>query len=440
MRYRTSPSWKLLFVLLFTAGLHAQEIAGTWQGTVDTGQKLRVVVQIEKAAGGGLKGSVYSIDQTPHAEPLTKITFTDTRLAFSVDAYHASYEGTLSADGKTITGTMTQGAPKPLVFERATGVNAWTIPASPHTEQMIAVDKSGGDKEVKLEVLDYGGTGRPLVLLTGFGNDAHVFDQFAPKLSATYHVYGITRRGFGKSSKPEFVTANYSAARLGDDVLAVIDTLHLVRPILAGHSIAGEELSYIGSEHADKVAGLIYLDAGYPYAIYDPENGNFLVDAIDLREQLSHVLPGSTPPEDVKKTLDGLIATLKLVEKEVAEQRAGMEDLPSPPGPRQPAPPVTVAVMTGQQRFTRINAPALFLYASPHDFGSAMKDNPKARAAMEASDKRNVERQVAAVKRQVPEAHVVVFPNANHYLFRSNEADVLREMNSFIATLPAASN
>jgi pimeloyl-ACP methyl ester carboxylesterase len=45
-------------------------------------------------------------------------------------------------------------------------------------------------------------------------------------------------------------------------VLAVCDSLKLNRPVLIGHSIAGEELSSIGSRHPEKVAGLIYLDAG----------------------------------------------------------------------------------------------------------------------------------------------------------------------------------
>jgi pimeloyl-ACP methyl ester carboxylesterase len=60
---------------------------------------------------------------------------------------------------------------------------------------MVSVEKG-----VSLEVLDWGGTGRPLVLLTGLGDTAHVFDEFAPKLTASYHVYGITRRGRGASS------------------------------------------------------------------------------------------------------------------------------------------------------------------------------------------------------------------------------------------------
>lgn len=433
---RSVPIWLATGVLVLSNMAYGQQISGTWQGTVDTGQKLRIIAEIDKAADGTLSGKVYNIDQTPHPAPITKIAFANPKLTFTVDAYNASYEGTLATDGKTITGTMTQGTAKPLVFERSTPETAWKIPPPPHTEQSIAVDKA-----VKLEVLDYGGTGRPLVLLTGLGNDAHIFDKFAPKLAATYHVYAITRRGFGKSDKPEFITANYTAARLGDDVLAVIDTLHLTRPVIAGHSIAGEELSYIGSEHPDKVAGLIYIDAGYGYAIYDKANGNLLIDTLELREQINHVVPGGPPPEDMKKTLDSLIASLKLVEKEVVEQRARIEDIPSPPpGPRPPAPPVGVAIMTGQQRFTKIAAPSLFIFAVPHDLGPQMKDNPKARAAMEANDKLGVERQITAIEQEDPAAKIVRFPNANHYIFNSNEADTLREMNAFIATLPAVAN
>jgi non-heme chloroperoxidase len=90
------------------------------------------------------------------------------------------------------------------------------------------------DKNVKVEVIDWGGSGRPLVLLAGLGNDAHVFDKFAPRLTATCHVYGITRRGFGASSAPTPANGNYSADRLGDDVLAVVDSLKLNRPVLWG--------------------------------------------------------------------------------------------------------------------------------------------------------------------------------------------------------------
>jgi non-heme chloroperoxidase len=59
------------------------------------------------------------------------------------------------------------------------------------------------EKDVSLEVLDWGGSGRPMVLLKGLGDDAHIFDDFAPELTDSYHVYGITRCGRGVSCKPE---------------------------------------------------------------------------------------------------------------------------------------------------------------------------------------------------------------------------------------------
>src|ERR1700722_10184716 len=117
-------------------------------------------------------------------------------------------------------------------------LTAWKDP-SPHVTRFVAVDK-----DVRLEVLDWGGSGRPIVLLAGGGNTAHIFDSFAPKLTAHHHVYSITRRGFVTSG---YSATDHPADRLGDDVEAVMDALHLSRPILVGHSIAGVELSSIAN-------------------------------------------------------------------------------------------------------------------------------------------------------------------------------------------------
>src|SRR5262245_36663633 len=79
-----------------------------------------------------------------------------------------------------------------------------------HEQRFITVAPS-----VTLEVLDWGGTGRTLVLLAGLDDDAHVLDAFASRLATSYHVYGVTRRGCGASSVPAPTEANYRADRLG---------------------------------------------------------------------------------------------------------------------------------------------------------------------------------------------------------------------------------
>ena len=78
-------------------------------------------------------------------------------------------------------------------------------------------------------------------------------DSMVPALTARAHVYGVTRRGFGASSDPE---TGYDANRLGDDVAAVIDSLKIDRPVLAGHSIAGQELTSVAMRWPERIAGL----------------------------------------------------------------------------------------------------------------------------------------------------------------------------------------
>ena len=90
------------------------------------------------------------------------------------------------------------------------------------------------------------------------GNTAHVYDTFAPQFTDRFHVIGITRRGFGASSRPQ---RGYTVPQLADDIIAVIDQLRLERPILIGHSIAGEELSFIGSHARLHVSGPAYRPA-----------------------------------------------------------------------------------------------------------------------------------------------------------------------------------
>jgi pimeloyl-ACP methyl ester carboxylesterase len=422
---------------LIASALFAQDISGDWQGTVRTGDRetgrYRYLLHIVKDNSGAWSGTVRTIDQRIDwggVRPLGSLSLQGSDLRFSVEGPDGSFEGKVAPDCISITGTWKQGpSPQQLEFLRPTKETEWRDDPR-HTAQLIPVDKG-----VNLEVLDWGGSGRPLVLLTGLGNSAHIFDQFAPKLTATYHVYGISRRGFGASSTPE---SGYTADRLGDDVLAVLDALKVNRPVIAGHSIGGEELSSIGSRHPARVSGLIYLDAGYPYALYDRARGDFTVDRKELLAQLDQLAPGKMPPDPSQLIHDLLETTLPTLERELREMQKNLAEAPPPspsagPPPRPPFAPT--AIMAGVQKYTDIRVPILAIFALPHSTSPAVRNDPKKLAEYEAREEAFVGAQAKAFE-TLPSAHVVRLPFANHYVFFSNEADVLREMNAFIGGLP----
>jgi len=423
----------LAVVTLHTSLLLSQDISGDWQGIVGGPPGgLRTILRITKS-NGGWSAQMFDIDQIPDPIPVSSITLDGTDLKYSIDLLHGSYTGKLSVDGSSISGTWNQGQSFPLNFTRATKETAWSTDPSPHTVKLILVEK-----DVKLEVLDWGGSGRPLILLAGLGDTAHIFDHFAPKLTSSYHVYGITRRGYGASSAPVPANDNYSADQLGDDVLAVIAALNLNRPILAGHSMAGEELSSIGSRHPEKVAGLIYLDALSAYSFYDRPKGNLIIDADDLLKKLGQLVSNTTPREQ-KATVEELLhSSLPQIERDLKQRYEELGKTPEPangsvpPATMPEMPAVDKAILMGMQKYTEIKVPVLAIVAFPHDLDPNSKEDPAARVTAEANESAFLK----AFEAGVPSAHVVRLAHADHYVFQSNEPDVLREIARFTASLP----
>ena len=428
--------WVCMLAILFAGGLlHAQDITGNWQGTITTsqGKPLRIILKVTHEDSGALKAKIYSIDQGPMGNRVDSITVQDSTVKFAVGMLQLSYEGKLSPDSNSINGTWTQGPPFPFKFQKGTKATAWPLPTdpSPHTVQFVTVERG-----IKLEVLDWGGTGRPLVFLAALGGTAHDFDNFAPKFVGKYHVYGITRRGFGDSSYPTLNDHNYSSDRLGDDVLAVIDALKLQKPVLAGHSIAGEELSSIGSRHPEKVSGLIYLDSGGSYAFYDRTHGDTQLDLLDTRKKIEQLLPFD--PSGQKQPIEALLDTLPQLEKDLQNELKRLQAVP-PPTTNSPLPPLASAFFTifnGEQKYTEIKVSCLAIFAVPHDSSAILPTDPAHHAAAVAFELERSTNMANDFAAGVPSAQVVRLPNANHYVFRSNEAEVLHAMNDFLDKLP----
>jgi len=293
--------------------------------------------------------------------------------------------------------------------------------SSPHTVQMVPVEPG-----VQLEVLDWGGSGRSLIFLAGAGDTAHRFDGFAPQFTSQHHVYGITRRASGVSSSPAPANGNYSADHLGDDVLAVMKALRIERPVLVGHSIAGEELSSIGSRFPEKVSGLIYLDAATSFAFYDPAHPPIAIEMNDIKRRIDEIEAGGVDEQKKLLELESAVARFEVVLHQDNAEVANMPPLP-------PRSAIDAARAFGAEKYTSIPVPALAIYACPHNW-DRLPNSPR-KAALIVDDQARCTGWADAFRRGVPTARIVVIPNADHYVYLTNEAQVVAAMNTFLATL-----
>jgi non-heme chloroperoxidase len=426
----------------FIATLFGADVSGKWTATfvTEVGQQH---YEWDLAAFGSMLTGTYrsSNGNGPIVEGEvngSELSWAE-NLSFQGRDLRIEYTATFSGNELKITRKILGAQPEEFAAKRLTSdpvdsqqSASWQDP-SPHAVQFVTVDNN-----VRLEVLDWGGSGRPVVLLAGGGNTAHVFDEFAPRLTANYHVYGITRRGFGASG---FSAAENMADRLGDDVLAVIATLKLNRPVLVGHSFGGTELSSVANSHPDRVAGLVYLDAAYSYAF---DNGKG-ASTKEMQE-----LHGPQPPPPGGADLVSFSALQKYYEHvngfrfPEAELRQQRESTPDGGVGKQRDSPgngmLMTMVMVGSKKYTDIPVPALVIFANPHSLGTWIDDNTDssvrtAAKAYSAALATFTERQEKAVENGVPRAHVITLSGAHHYVFLSNEKDVLREMRSFLAGL-----
>lgn len=309
---------------------------------------------------------------------------------------------------------------------------------SPHQISSVAVER-----DVRVEVLDWRSgehsDAPTLFLLPGLGATAHSYDDIARDLSQRYNVVGMTRRGTGDSSRPG---RGYDIARLSQDVLQVMDTLELESVILVGHSIAGEELTYLGANHPGRFSGLIYLDAAYDRvtadATYDPKRFR----ALNSR------LPAQPPVRPSESTSYQAL-------QQYAQRTRGDSRMP-PEGEILASYDLSTgtikhdslyldAILMGLQApdYQHINVPALAIYAvpgSPDALMEAWYDNNDPLIQQTVTELFHMEQQrkaaqMARFNREVPASEVLAIQNADHWIFVSHAQEVLAAIDGFIKTL-----
>ena len=161
----------------------------------------------------------------------------------------------------------------------------------------------------------------------------------------------------------------------------------------------------------------------------------------ELQRQLL-AINNSFSAADRSKIMEAVLKELPTYEKLLAERQKVLATFPSLTTQRIAAASAqmktrdaisSLAVIHGEQRYTEIKCPVLAIFAEPHSLDPST--SPKDRATADAVDVVVVEPHAKAFEALGSSVRVVRIPHADHSVFRSNEAEVLREMNAFIATL-----
>jgi non-heme chloroperoxidase len=311
-------------------------------------------------------------------------------------------------------------------LRNAAAQSDWRDP-TPHSIRLVSVAPG-----VVLEVLDWGGKGRPLVFLAGGGHSGHVFDGFAPQFADKFKVIGVSRRGVGGSSR---ATSGYDTLTLARDLLVVLDSLGIERADFVGHSFAGSEMSYLAAYHPARVGRLVYLDSAFDYytLFKDPARAQELASP-----------PPPIPAYDDNSVGMWLLSAQRdsgpgFPESEVRQMFAFGVD--SKWQGRRTAQGLldTMTLGFAPVDFTRIRAPALALYADPkaaevfYPWWNSLDSASHARAHLVFGRVRAaLDPMISRFAAEVPTAQVVRLPGARHYLFLTHAGEVAHEIRRFV--------
>jgi pimeloyl-ACP methyl ester carboxylesterase len=292
-----------------------------------------------------------------------------------------------------------------LVFTLQIHAQSDSTDKSPHKAGFITANN------VKLHYLDWGGAGETLLFLHGMGDTAHIYDELAPKFTNQFRVLGLTRRGHGESEIPE---TGYDTATLVEDIRGFLDVLKTQRVVLAGHSFAGDELTRFAVVHPDRVIKLIYFDSAYDHSRV-PESLRF--------KPLHGGGPELLPTKQESESLNG---AREWITRLFGEQRSR----------------AIYSMMEGtysaKAEYGTIKAPALAFFAIGYkkdvDRAETLPE-PQRKDAQEflKAQRRYHEQEIELFRKAIPSARVLVLTNVSHTPFIDREADVLREMRTFLA-------
>jgi pimeloyl-ACP methyl ester carboxylesterase len=292
---------------------------------------------------------------------------------------------------------------------------------------------------IRLHYLDWGGPGPALVFLAGMGSSAYIFSNFAPRFADQFRVLALTRRGHGDSDYP---VNGYDADTLTEDIRQFLDLLQIKRASLAGHSLAGVELTHFAATHPGRVSRLVYLDA-----LDDRRR----IPELRTRNPLRNVQVNAEPR--APRTFEEYVAGIKRDVPDFAEIWSELWDEELAHGVRLNEHGVYVDRMP--EHVTQMLTENLIDGYAPRPIQARIPilaffafGKPKLSSAYTAEqaalfDEFNREIRlpfgrslVSDFRQRFPHAEIVVMPEGHHYCFIAQQEQVYERMRSFLLEKP----
>ena len=122
-----------------------------------------------------------------------------------------------------------------------------------------AIDGYFSTNGINLHFRDWGGNGRPVVLLHGLASSCHIWDLVAPRLAEKFSVIALDQRGHGLSDKPE---SGYDFSTVARDLMGVIEKRNLEKPVVVGHSWGADVALEFAVAFPHVASGICFVDGG----------------------------------------------------------------------------------------------------------------------------------------------------------------------------------
>ncbi|MBI3067811.1 MAG: alpha/beta hydrolase [Betaproteobacteria bacterium] len=119
-----------------------------------------------------------------------------------------------------------------------------------------ALDARVGDLRLRYYVWE--GQGPTVIMLHPSRGYARVWEYVAPHLLPEFRVIAPDQRGHGDTDRP---ARGYAGEDFAQDLERLLDTLHLDRVVLVGHSLGGRAAQIFAGNHPDRVTRLAIVGA-----------------------------------------------------------------------------------------------------------------------------------------------------------------------------------